>query len=177
MIQFRCANSTEDLLEILRLQVANEEAVLQADETKQEGFVTVKHNLDLLRTMSGDYQHIVATEDGQVIGYSLVMLKSFSKAIPVLVPMFRKIESINYNGQLLVNVPYVVMGQVCIAKPYRGMGVFQGLYKKMQSYLADDFQYLITEVATRNTRSIRAHQKVGFQTIANYHAEGPSLWE
>jgi len=35
-----------------------------------------------------------------------------------------------------------------------------------------DFDYIITEISTRNHRSIRAHEKVGFETIKEYESDG-----
>jgi L-amino acid N-acyltransferase YncA len=57
------------------------------------------------------------------------------------------------------------MGQVCIDKNYRGQGLFGNLYKTMQKYYANDFQYLITEISARNPRSLKAHSKVGFEDL------------
>jgi hypothetical protein len=104
-------------------------------------------------------------------GYALVMRREFEKDIPVLQPMFGQFNDLVYNGKKLGDQSYFVMGQICVAKPYRGMGVFAGLYAKMREEMAPHFQYVITEIDKKNTRSQRAHEKVGFKTIAEYHSD------
>ncbi|MEL6730446.1 MAG: GNAT family N-acetyltransferase, partial [Bacteroidota bacterium] len=120
-------------------------------------------------------------ERGTVIGYALVMLRTLDQEIPILQPMFREIHTIEYKGQLLADTPYFVMGQVCIAKGFRGKGLFTGLYQHMRQEMSPHFPYLVTEVAKRNPRSMRAHEKVGFQAVKEYESGGEDwvilLWD
>ncbi|MEO6037302.1 MAG: GNAT family N-acetyltransferase, partial [Saprospiraceae bacterium] len=51
---------------------------------------------------------------------------------------------------------------------YRGQGIFDGLYRKMQVVCASDYDFTVTEIAARNTRSLRAHERVGFETLHVY---------
>ena len=77
---------------------------------------------------------------------------------------------------LLRDLPYVVMGQVCVDKAHRGQGIFDGLYLQMQKVMKGHFEYIITEVATRNTRSMRAHERVGFTNELIYTADNEEEW-
>jgi len=104
-----------------------------------------------------------------VIAYALVMDRSIEFKIPFLFPMFQHINAINYKNTILKNARYFIMGQVCIKKGYRGQGILQGLYKKMNSEMAPHFQYSITEVASKNPRSMRAHLKNGFTNLFTYN--------
>lgn len=176
MIQYSTASTEQDLRQILELQKANLPGNLSLDEIRSQGFVTVSHDFDLLAEMNAERPHIIAKKDDAVIGYALVMLQSFKERIPVLVPMFEQINSIEYGGKLVADLDYFVMGQVCIAKNFRGQGVFTGLYEKMKKTMAADFQLLVTEVATRNQRSMKAHNKVGFKTIREYHEKAGEHW-
>ena len=63
---------------------------------------------------------------------------------------------------------YYVMGQVCVAKAFRGKGVFDLLYQAHRRHLDAQYDCSITEVATRNTRSMRAHDRIGFAVIDRY---------
>jgi predicted GNAT superfamily acetyltransferase len=90
--------------------------------------------------------------------------------------MFTEIDTIEYDGIVLRDSDYVVMGQVCIARGYRGQGIFQGLYLEMASRLTGTFQYIITEVSRRNPRSIRAHEKVGFLNVREYTSDDGEEW-
>lgn len=172
MINYTTVQNHEDLTQILLLQQKNREQDVSKNEAIEQGFVTVSHEFETLEAMNHPFPHIIAKDAGRVVGYTLVMQKAFEKKIPVLVPMFEKINAITYAGELLKDVPYFVMGQVCIDKANRGKGIFKGLYQKMKEEMSPHFKYIITEVAIRNTRSMRAHEKVGFETIKEYQADG-----
>jgi GNAT superfamily N-acetyltransferase len=103
------------------------------------------------------------------------MLEKWRTEIPVLVPMFEEIDRIRYKGQLLKEARYIAMGQVCVDKIYRGQGVFAGLYLEMSRLMKRHFDIIITEISSRNTRSLRAHEKVGFEVLREYEAGG-ELW-
>ncbi|MEO1416196.1 MAG: GNAT family N-acetyltransferase [Bacteroidota bacterium] len=181
MVTYTTVQNEEDLLQILHLQQQNLPQAISETELQQEGFVTVSHTLSLLRRMNTPYPHIIAKTTGMVIGYALVMLRTLDQEIPVLRPMFREIHAIEYKGHLLADTSYFVMGQVCIAKEFRGKGLFTGLYQHMRQEMSPHFPYLVTEVAKRNPRSMRAHEKVGFQPVKEYHSGGESwvilLWD
>ena len=69
------------------------------------------------------------------------------------------------------------MGQVCVAERYRGTGIFDGLYRTMASVYRGRYDFTMTEVAERNTRSRRAHERVGFRTLHTYpDAAAGEVW-
>lgn len=172
MIEYTTARSVQDLWQILALQTQNLPSCLDEQEMKKEGFVTVKHEPELLQAMNKPHPHILAKDRDRVVGFALVMDKQFGDKVPVLVPMFELIQQLEWKAQPIKNIPYFVMGQVCIDKSYRGQGIFSGLYQKLQEEMSSHFDLVITEIATRNTRSIRAHEKVGFQHLKRYKAAG-----
>ena len=177
MIYYTTAQSDRDLWGILELQSRNFYQVENRATSLREGYVTVKHDLNLLRTMNQPYPHIIAkNEADEVIAYALVMLRSMKDSIEVLVPMFAQINTISYHGRLLQEQEYFIMGQVCIDKAYRGKGVFAGLYQNMQAQMRGKFDYIITEVMADNPRSLRAHHKVGFENIKAYQGPKGEDW-
>ncbi len=162
------ASNKCDLEAILTLQAENLPAALSEFQMAKEGFVTVHHNRQILSDMSKPYCHIVARDHDLLAGYALVMLKKFAKDIPVLVPMSEELETAVFNGELICELNYVLMGQICVAKAYRRQGVFNGLYNKMKSTLRSNFDYIVTEVDIKNQPSIRAHQSIGFECVREY---------
>ena len=128
------------------------------------------HNLETLREMNMACPHIIASVNEQVIGYALAMVLSFREDIPVLKPLFGLID------KLMVNRNYLVMGQICIDKRYRGKGVFRGMYEFYRNQLRDQYDCLLTEVAQENPRSLGAHKRVGFETIHTRNEQG-QYWE
>jgi ribosomal protein S18 acetylase RimI-like enzyme len=175
-ILYTIAKTDAELYGFLQLQRANLPVSISHEEALEEGFVTVEHDFALLKQMNSPYPHIIAKHDEQVIGYTLVMLRELREQIPVLIPMFVQIDAIEFDGNLLKDSGYVVMGQVCIAKGYRGQGIFQGLYQEMANQLEPHFEYIITEVSKRNPRSIRAHEKVGFLNVREYTSDDGEEW-
>lgn len=171
MIKYTQSTRLSDLQGIIDLQIENRETTISAEELKKEGFVTVVHTLELLKQMNSPFPHTIAKDGDTVIAYVLTMLQSMEQHIPILKPMFEEINRLSYQGNKLNEVDYFVIGQCCVKKGYRGQGVFQDLYKKMREYLSPHFKYVITEIATRNPRSIRAHEKVGFEVIHEFEDE------
>jgi hypothetical protein len=97
------------------------------------------------------------------------MPREFAVDVPVLRSLFELLDTLSWNGSTLRGNPHwFVMGQICIADGYRGMGIFDRLYRTMGQCYGDRFDFTMTEVAARNTRSLRAHARVGFQTLHVY---------
>jgi hypothetical protein len=137
-----------------------------------EGFVTVRHDLGVLRRMSQVAPGIVAVADERVVGYALVMPRTFAADVPILAPLFAMLETLSWQGvPLAANPRWFVMGQICVAEGYRGRGLFTGLYQAMASHYHHRYDFTVTEVAARNTRSRRAHARLGFETLHVYPDE------
>ena len=64
----------------------------------------------------------------------------------------------------------MVMGQVCIESSFRKKGVFRGLYNFMKEKMKLDYDLIITEVDQNNTRSMNAHQAIGFKILYSYQS-------
>jgi hypothetical protein len=169
-MNLRIGNPTTDahIEQMLALQQVNSPQNLTLDQQTSQGFVTVKHNFDLLKRMNQTEGQIVALVDEVVVGYALVMPEAFRAEIPVLEPMFQMFSTVDYKGKLLIDYSFIVMGQVCIGEAYRGLGLFDQLYAGMKAQLSNRYEICITEVATRNQRSMRAHARVGFETALEY---------
>lgn len=158
----------EEINGILDLQKKNLEASLSKNQASSDGFVTVNHTFETLSKMNSVEPAVIAKAGDNVIAYSLVMAAEFRKDIPVLEPLYQKIESTLYRGKLLGSISYFVMGQVCVDKDFRGKGIFDLMYNKLREELSGKYELLITEVAARNKRSIAAHKRVGLETILVY---------
>lgn len=168
-IRFGVASTADEVHEILALQAANHPSALTPDRMASQGFVTVQHEASVLLKMNEAAPAIVAKADGRVVGYALVMPREFAALVPILRPLFERLETLSWRGSFLRGDPsWFVMGQICIADGYRGRGIFDGLYRTMAETYRDRFDFTVTEVAARNTRSLRAHARVGFETLHRY---------
>ncbi len=168
-IQFIAVSNPEEVAQILDLQAKNHVSNVSASVAETQGFVTVKHDPAVLRRMNEAAPSIIAKDGDQVVGYALVMPRSFAAHIPILQPMFDLLDQLTWQGKALRDNPrWFVMGQICVAEGYRGMGVFDGMYQKMREVCRKDYDFVITEIAERNTRSIRAHERVGFESLHTF---------
>jgi len=77
--------------------------------------------------------------------------------------MFQRLDSLG-----LLRERFYVMGQICVAGKWRGQGVFDLLYRAHRRHLRASYDCTVTEVATRNARSMRAHARIGFTVIDRY---------
>jgi hypothetical protein len=150
------------------LQKNNLPGSLTEEQKASQGFVTVQHDLSLLRSMNASARQVIARHDDKVVAYALVMRPEIKYMVPVLMPMFELLNTLYYKGTSLVQTKYYVMGQICVDENYRGAGVFDGLYKKHREVYAKEYDHCITEVSTRNLRSMKAHLRCGFKTIHTF---------
>lgn len=167
-LEYGTASTQDELRQILNLQRANHSSTLSGVQIPRDGFVTVMHSLDLLVQMNGAVPQVIARDGDKVVGYALVMLKSFARMIPILQPMFDRLETTGYFKRKITDYRFYVMGQICVDERYRGQGVFDSLYKKHKELLKNDYELCVTSVSTRNPRSMRAHERVGFETVHTF---------
>jgi ribosomal protein S18 acetylase RimI-like enzyme len=157
-----------ELEQILVLQRQNLKQELPEEEMRSQGFVTVHHDLAALERMHALAPSIIAHQGSELAGYALMMPRECRTLMPVLVPMFELFDRLTYQGKPLNDHRFYVMGQICIDKAHRGRGLFELLYHKHRELYQQRFDFIITEVAVRNQRSLRAHERVGFQTVHTY---------
>lgn len=167
-VHTRLVQGREDLEAILALQRESHRDRVSAEEARTQGFVTVEHTLDVLAQMHALLPSVVAWAGEALAGYALVMPLEARATVPVLGPMFTLFDALAWQGRPLAGSRYYVMGQVAVARPFRGTGVFDALYAGHRAAYADRFDFTVTEVATRNVRSMRAHARVGFQVLTTY---------
>lgn len=172
-VTIKTSDTEEELLGILKLQKANHAASLTSIA---DGFVTVSHRLEDLEKMNAIAPHIIAKDGQKVVAYILAMTPECKEDIPVLKPMFEQFDQILYKGSKVSEYQYIVIGQVCVDKDYRGMGILDLAYAFYKETHEGNFRFAITEIATRNQRSIRAHQRIGFKVIHQFTDALPEDW-
>ena len=165
MLLSSLTSTQQELQQILLLQEENLVKHIDETEMKSQGFVTLRHDLTTLEQMHNLAPSVIIKDNDTVVAYALTMLTECRKLIPDLEPMFALFDNLSWNGKYFNDHSFYVMGQICVAKAYRGQGLFDELYKHHKQIYNRQFDLIITEIATRNRRSIRAHERVGFKTI------------
>jgi RimJ/RimL family protein N-acetyltransferase len=168
-------STTEELPQILQLQKENLPGSVDDAEMQSQGFVTLQHSLSTLEQMHRLAPSVIIKDDDRVVAYALTMLQECRQLIPDLEPMFALFDKLYWENKPLRSFHFYVMGQVCIAKSYRGQGLFEQLYEYHKKVYQPQFDLFVTEISTRNLRSLRAHEKMGFKTIYT-HRDSLDEW-
>ena len=169
------ASTEQHFEQILQLQKLNLFSSISEEQQAQQGFVFAEHTVALLKMMAAHLPQVIAISDGKVIGYNLAMPVAMKNEMPRLVPMFTEFERSMYRGKPLSDYRFIVGGQVCVDKDFRGQGLLRRLYHETRSRLSSDYQLCVTEISVRNRISLEAHQRMGFEVVGTYH-DGNDLW-
>jgi ribosomal protein S18 acetylase RimI-like enzyme len=167
-LKIKLTETEAELQGILDLQRVNLLSEISEVEKSEQGFVTVKHSLEQLKWMHTLESHVIAKDGQKVIGYILAMTKESRDLVPVLVPMFEQFDCLIFREKLLSVYDYMVIGQICVDKGYRGQGIFDNMYDLYRNSFSSRYDLAITEIAVSNRRSLKAHQRVGFQVIHEF---------
>jgi predicted GNAT superfamily acetyltransferase len=176
MITYTTSKTSNELEQILELQKQNLATGLTAEQIASQGFVTVSHSFQDLLTMNAIEEHVIAKDNERVIAYLLAMTVRSRFDIPKLLPLFEKFEQVEYQNKKVADWQYIVVGQVCVAAGYRGKGILDACYAAYKNNFKDRYDFAITEINTRNQRSINAHKRIGFETIHEYVAPDGEGW-
>ena len=178
-LEFTTVSRPREVEQILALQAANHRDHVDPATAASDGFTSVRHDPAVLQAMNRAHPSAIATANGELAGYCLMMPQSFRDRVPILQPMFTLLDTLHWRGQPLAGNPrWFVMGQVCVARDFRGMGVFDGLYHELRRACAPQFDFTVTEISQRNPRSLRAHRRVGFETLHVYRdPAADEMWE
>jgi GNAT superfamily N-acetyltransferase len=174
-IVFDVASTEQHFEQILQLQKQNLFSAISEEQQAQQGFVFAEHTVPLLKMMAAQLPQVIALSCDKVIGYNLAMPVSMKNEMPSLVPMFSAFERSEYKGKPLSTYRFIVGGQVCVDKDFRGQGLLSRLYHETRKRLSSGYQLCVTEVSERNDISLKAHLKMGFEVVSTYH-DGKELW-
>jgi hypothetical protein len=96
--------------------------------------------------------------------------------LPILFPMFEKFEKILYLDKPVSEFNYIIVGQACVDKEYRGQGILDKCYEVFKNRFDGKYDFAISEISCRNTRSLKAHQRIGFNEVFIYTAPDLEEW-
>ncbi|HEX2608317.1 MAG TPA: GNAT family N-acetyltransferase [Flavisolibacter sp.] len=161
-------SSIEELRQIHELNRKYIRGEVLTAEEHEEGFLTWLYDSRLLQQMQEQAPSVIAKDRDRVVAYALTTLRQACDFHQNLRNMFEFIERLPLDGKPLGSQSFYVMGQVCVDKPYRGRNLIARLYEKHREVYSHQFDYLVTEISTRNIRSLKAHQKIGFRIIHTY---------
>jgi len=171
MLKATIVTEENELLQIHQLSQQNLKTNLDAETKSEQGFVTWLYSVQLLKQIHQLAPSIIVKDGDAIAGYALATLKESSSFHADLKKMFRDLEIVQHKGKPLTHYHFYCMGQICVAKPYRGKGVVPMLYNKHKEVYGGQYEFILTEISTNNVRSLKAHAKIGFETIYTYKDE------
>lgn len=163
------ADTLAEITGLKKLQTLNLKSNLTTAEIEKEGFVTAEYSISFLEEMNAIESAIIAKDGDEVVAYALVATKALIGKNDLLDDLFNNINSITYQGKLMAETNYVLVGQLCVHKNYRGIGLVQQLYQFFKESLHKEYLYCLTDVDENNPRSIKAHLKSGFTILNTFH--------
>jgi hypothetical protein len=175
MITLSVASSDQHFQQILDLQRRYHAHSLSPEVQAEEGFVFAQHSIPLLRRMAAELPQAIALANDVVVGYCLSLPLSLRAEVPILAPMFDHFRRCTFRGHPLSAIRFFVGGQVCVDRAYRGRGLLARLYDHIRVSAPPGYALCVTEIAVRNKVSVRAHARMGFETISTY-SDGREDW-
>lgn len=164
-LHFCLVSNEREIMGIKALQEENLRTNITDEEALSQGFLTASYTMEYLREMNAAAPTVIAKDGDIIAGYAMVATQAVRSGHDLMADLFDTIDRTTYHDKLLKETDYVVVGQLCVAKAYRGLGLVQKLYGHFRDCYADRYEYLVTDVAQANTRSLKAHMKSGFQVI------------
>ena len=165
MVAIKLAHEASELEGILALQRRNLRRCLSDAEAAEQGFLIAEYDLPYLRRLQERHPSVIAVDEGRVVGYALVITRESRDGHPFVAALIDEIDRIHHEGIPLAGSDYVVVGQLCVDKNHRGQGLVERLYDGFRRALEAHYRFGVTDIARANRRSLRAHQRVGFQVI------------
>ena len=81
-----------------------------------------------------------------------------------------------FRGKPVSAYNYLVVGQVCVDKDYRGRRILDECYAAYRNIFSKSYDFAITEIDCRNLRSIKAHKRIGFTELHTYASTDKKEW-
>lgn len=172
MIDIKRVTEFAELAGIKKLQNENLRTILSSEERESEGFVTAEYSLEYLQLMHEAEPSVIAKDGDEVVGYVLASTRETGRLHPLLAYLFDVIDTKIFEGRPLVRERYVVVGQLCVGKGYRGQGLVQRLYTCYREVLKGKYTCCVTDIDEANPRSLKAHLKSGFRMLDTLQYEG-----
>jgi ribosomal protein S18 acetylase RimI-like enzyme len=169
--QISLTDSKKDFEQIVLLNQLNHKDKIDKELWASEGFLFLEFDINQLDLIRGPFKHVVAKSEDELAGYALVLTKENGKVFPFYDKVFEIINTTKLEGKLLKDINYFIMAQICVAKSYRGQGVFKALYRTLADQMSSSFEKVIIEVSPKNIKSMNAHQNIGFEIFDYYEQD------
>jgi len=161
----------EDLAGVASLQNDNLMTHLEPDKLT-DGFLSGSFTEEQFSRMNDDLCVVVCLDADRVVGFLCTSTTDYNRQFGLPAAMIARYPHATYGGRPLSAFTSFVAGPVCVDKQYRGMGIFEGLYRALVGLLPVKYEVVVTFVSVDNPRSIHAHEKVGLKKVDHFEFSG-----
>ena len=167
---FRRAETDRDFQKIFELHNKNTVSSL-SDEDLKDGFLSGEFTLDKFRAMNDSICIMTCFSGNDLCGYHIASTPEFNQTSPLLMQMMQQFDKIIYKGKPLAEYECFMAGPSCIAKEYRGLGIYPQLISSLFDFLKvtqNPSRLRISFASESNPRSLNAQKKIGCEIIGEF---------
>jgi hypothetical protein len=117
----------QDHSQIVMIHNKNLNTVLTAEEKASGGFLSVPLRAEDFQMMDQEIAVVVASCGKEVIAYHCASSCQYYQSVPLCARMMEPFAHVLYDGKPLAHYTCFVVGPMCIAKNYRGKGIYLNL--------------------------------------------------
>lgn len=158
----------EDLPAVAKLQSLYHIATI-SQRDRDDGFVTTLFS-------NTQFEDLIVKEDGlavaihgdEVVAYAMAASWQYWCNWPLFQHMIADLPRNSFHGHRLSCENTYQYGPICIHRDYRGSQVLPNLFEFSRRQMVSRFPILITFINRINSRSLRAHTKLGLEIIKDF---------
>jgi len=169
MLTAKLVTTDDEIYQIAALSNANLATNISAETKAKEGFVSWRYDPAILAALHAVAPSVVAMDGTALAGYAITLTRESLSLYPAAAPTYEHAATLSFDGRPLKDQRFYLMGQICVAEPWRGQGIVGVLYEGHRRFYRGHYDFLITEISIANPRSLKAHQKIGFEIIDTHH--------
>lgn len=167
---FRRAETSEDFQKVFELQNKNLVRSLSESDLK-DGFLSGEFTLGKLRAMNDSICIMTCFSGDGLCGYHIASTPEFNQTAPLLMQMLQQFDKISYKDKQLAEYECFIAGPSCIAKEYRGLGIYPQLISLLFDFLKETqnpSRLRISFASASNPRSLNAQKKIGCEIVGEF---------
>jgi hypothetical protein len=159
----------QDYAQIVIMQNENLSTVLTAEEKASGGFLSVPLSVEDFQVMNQEIAVVVASCGKEVVAYHCASSCQYHQSVPLCACMMERFANVLYEGKPLVHYTCFVVGPMCIAKNYRGKGIYLQLWQELMKHIPAGLEMGVAPASEANPRALHAHtQKAGMLVVDRF---------
>ena len=150
-----------------------------APEDMADGFVTTALSDEQFADLIVKERGVMLAKDGDTIAaFALAASWEYWQQVPIMQRMIDILPQMPaVDGVVLTRENTYQYGPVCVDKPYRGTGVFEGIFRASLAQYAGKYPVMLTFVNQINPRSYAAHtRKAGMAEVTTFDFNDNHYW-